>query len=64
MLFWQAFAFDHTVMMYELLEGEFEGKVPHYQTFVEKDFAKEVKTTCLLFLALRRSVGLHFSFCL
>jgi hypothetical protein len=57
LMFWQAFSFNHTVMMYELMEGNYEGEVPHYQTFVEKDFEKEAKNLQVEFEKIKANLG-------
>jgi hypothetical protein len=57
LMFWQAFSLNHTVMMYELMEGDWDGQVPHYQTFVEKDFEKEAKNLQVEFEKIKANLG-------
>jgi hypothetical protein len=43
LLFWQAFSFNHTVTMYELMDHE-GLNIPHYQSFLESDYEHKAKT--------------------
>lgn len=42
-MFWQAFALNHTVTMYELMNKD-TTNVPDYQKFVSKDYEQKAKT--------------------
>lgn len=42
-MFWQAFALNHTVTMYELMNTDTKN-VPDYQKFVETDYEQKAKT--------------------
>jgi hypothetical protein len=43
LLFWQAFSFNHTVTMYELMDHEGQN-ISHYQSFLESDYEHKAKT--------------------
>jgi hypothetical protein len=43
LMFWQAFALNHTVTMYELMNKD-TNHIPDYQTFVETDYEQKAKT--------------------
>ncbi|WHZ02528.1 hypothetical protein QNH48_26910 [Neobacillus sp. YX16] len=56
LMFLQAFEFNHTVTMYELMDDE-NTKIPSYQKFVDNVYEKEVKTLQIEFEKIKANIG-------
>ncbi|MEH6992857.1 hypothetical protein V7075_09100 [Neobacillus drentensis] len=56
LMFLQAFEFNHTVTMYELIDDE-STKIPSYQKFVDNVYEKEVKTLQIEFEKIKANIG-------
>lgn len=56
LLFWQAFALNHTVSIYELLNDE-NFNLPVYQNFVETEYEQKAKTLQIEFEKIKANIG-------